>query len=315
MCRTRSDFLRWRLQKFTHLTHSGEHPPTASWEQVFGVTGLTMASSAETDYVHLSSPSGGDAVDTIFNNKAVTGSDAEFLGSKKKEIGWGLAAFDHGRAKDVRLEKSQETCDFQRVTDSVGMTVWRDADWQVQWFKQFEDAIDGSQFVSECSYDFGPRCLHKSFRHRSPEPLLDHLGETGAWNSGMVPQIFCCYGKPFGLKALAAYARVDELAIDEHPVAVENEKARRLPFQWIKQDRRSASIQQNAGHILSRFGVSDLKGDAALTPGPKFLQAHVLCRHRVVKSGPGIPLDQDWLAHLPRSMQFKRSRRLGAPVD
>jgi hypothetical protein len=44
--------------------------------------------------------------------------------------------------------------------------------------------------------------------------------------------------KPFGLKALAAYARVDEFAVDEHAVdehavAIEDEKTRTRPIKRI----------------------------------------------------------------------------------
>ena len=65
-----------------------------------------MTASAETDYLHSSGTRCGDPVNTIFQHKAVTRCDAEFLGSKEEEIGRRLAPFDHGRAEHVRIEKS-----------------------------------------------------------------------------------------------------------------------------------------------------------------------------------------------------------------
>jgi hypothetical protein len=48
----------------------------------------------------------------------------------------------------------------------------------------------------------------------------------------MALQVFDCDRKPLGLETLGTDARIDEFTVDEHPVTVENEKRRRLPFRW-----------------------------------------------------------------------------------
>ena len=68
----------------------------------------------------------------------------------------------------------------------------------------------------------------------------------------MLLQIFGCYRKPFVLKAIAADAGVDEFAIDEHPVAVEDEKTRKSPFEPVTQGSPSGSSHQDLGHVAAR---------------------------------------------------------------
>jgi hypothetical protein len=48
-------------------------------------------------------------------------------------------------------------------------------------------------------------------------------------------QVFDCDWKSLGLKALAPYPRVDQFAVDEHAVAIEDQKDRTRPIEWITQ--------------------------------------------------------------------------------
>ena len=93
------------LQKSTDFTHSRKDALASGGEKMVAMTGSAMAASAETENVHPSSPSSRHPVHAVFNDEAITWTDAELLGCKEKNIGCRLTSVDHGGAKHVRVEK------------------------------------------------------------------------------------------------------------------------------------------------------------------------------------------------------------------
>src|SRR5215208_6655210 len=93
-----------KLKQLTYLGHSGKHAVATGQEQPLGMTVTAMTSTTETNNLHTSSPRGSDPVNAVLHHEAVGRSDLQLLGRVKEEIGGRLTAFDHERAKHVRVK-------------------------------------------------------------------------------------------------------------------------------------------------------------------------------------------------------------------
>ena len=188
--------------------------------------GRAVPTAAKSDDRHTRRDCCCDADGAVLDDDAVLLRHTELPGCKQKEVGRGLALRDLRRAEDVRIEKRQQPGHRERVVDSVEMAVGRDAARDRQRCEQFLDPRNCGQLVFEGDVDMRTEGFEKPIGQGAPEPGLDLGRQRGAILAETEHHRLGHRDRKIGCnKTLAENPAEDDLAVDQHPIAIEDDES------------------------------------------------------------------------------------------
>ena len=169
-----------------------------------------------------------DADGAVLDDDAVLARRIELPGREQEEIGSRLAPLDLRGAEDVRIEERQQA--------GSPMSAWRT---RSRWLfeatqrgagkrgEQLFDARYRGQLAGERDIDMGAECLEEPVRQSAPEPGLDLGGQGDAVLAKTEHHRFVHRDRKIGGdQTLAENPAEDDLAVDQHPIAIEDDESR-----------------------------------------------------------------------------------------
>src|SRR6516164_9711907 len=185
----------------------------------------TMAAAAKADHGHASGDRSFDSGRAVLDNDAVFRPHVQLTGRKQEKIGGRFSTRNLRGAEDMRLEQRQEPGHRQRLPDAVDVAVRGDAARRRQFRKKLLDPRYRSQFTLESDVYAGAHRLKEALRQRASEPGLDFGGQGKAVLADAEDHRLGDRDlKTPGDQALAEHAPKDDLAVDQHTVAIENDQ-------------------------------------------------------------------------------------------
>ena len=185
-----------------------------------------MAAAAEADHRHASGNRSFDSRNTVLHHNAVFRRRAETLRGEQEQIGRGLAVRDLRGAEHMRVEKRQQAGHREALADPVEMAVRGDAARRRQRGEQLLDpghrrqlALEGgSRADAQMSRRTRPGSARPNRVSTAAERVARFLPKPSVMASSIV------VGKSTADQALGENAGEDQLAVDQHTVAIEDDE-------------------------------------------------------------------------------------------
>lgn len=186
-----------------------------------------MSAAAKPDNRHPGRNGSRDANGAVFDDDAMLARRIELPGREKEEIGSRLSPLDLRGAKDVWLEERQQAGYRQRVADPIEVAVRSDAARRRQCGEQLFDTRYRGQLARERDIDMGAETLEKVVPQTTPESGLDLGGQGEAVLAKTEHHRFVHRDRKVGGdQALAENSAENDLAVDQHTIAIEDDEIR-----------------------------------------------------------------------------------------
>src|SRR5215472_9071441 len=190
------------------------------------ITG-TVAACTKPDHRHSRRDRGLDTGRAVLDHDAVCRQHPELPGREEEEVGSGFAMRHLRGAENMRIEQRQQPGDRERLPDAVEMAVRCDATRRRQRREQLLDPGDRRQLALESLIDTGAHPLEEPLRQRAAKSSLDRGGQRDAVLAEPEHHRLVHRDRKLGGdQALAENAAEYDLAVDQHPIAVEDDESR-----------------------------------------------------------------------------------------
>jgi len=190
-----------------------------------------MAAPGKAEYPHAGTGRRLDAKRRILDDQAVHGIGTHFPGGHKKKVGGGFGMSNHVGTEYRTLEETEESRGLEVGADFFRNPRRRDAPSDVRFFQKRNNAGKRLQILGEGNDVPLPKGRQEIFRQAGAitGEFLQHLIEavareppTTLLGGDFHPVVVQMGGQAFGR---------DHLAVDENPVAVEDQQVRRTSVQ------------------------------------------------------------------------------------
>ena len=186
-----------------------------------------MTGADKPEHHHARGSGGGDSGDAVFNHQAVFRRRAHRARREQEKIGTRLPLSDLGGGKNVRREQALVAGHPKRETHSFRRARRGDAHARAQTLDRLAHAFDAFQFVREGGQYLVRKIVGKFLGQRRPEFCFgDSQDRIEAHSEEPLARLLIGQAKARLAKPAAGDAERDHLAVDQNPVAIENDQFR-----------------------------------------------------------------------------------------
>ncbi len=186
-----------------------------------------MGAADKTQYAHAGGRRGFDTGTAVLDDQARAWIDAHPGGRVQKEIGRRFAAFDHRRAENMRGEIVEQAGAAEGEGETVGIGARRDAARRRQVVEYGGDAGHRLEFACEGRLQARAQDLREIVGQLAAKARFDGSEHRGAADADeLLGDLVGGDGDADLTETFGVDAAGDDLAVDQHAVAIEDEKLR-----------------------------------------------------------------------------------------